>query len=81
MALETKPRPAFENIALVLQGSGALGAYQAGVYEALARTSMEEHWRAGYHDAIRTLRHLEVLERPTNHEGVFTFDLLHDGRE
>jgi hypothetical protein len=42
---------------------------------------MQEHWRAGYHDAIRTLRHPEVLERPTNHEGVFTFDLSHDGRE
>jgi len=42
---------------------------------------MEEHWRAGYGDAIRTLRHPEVLERPTNHEGVLTFDLSHDGCE
>ena len=42
---------------------------------------MQEHWRAGYHDARRTPRHLEVLQRPTNHEGVFTFDLAHDGRE
>jgi NTE family protein len=42
---------------------------------------MEEHWRAGYHDARRTLRHREVLARPTNHEGVFTFDLAADGRE
>jgi len=46
-----------------------------------SRTSMEEHWGAGYHDAVRTLRHPEVLERPANHEGVFTFDLLRDGRE
>ena len=29
-------RPPFERIALLLQGGGALGAYQAGVYEALA---------------------------------------------
>jgi NTE family protein len=42
---------------------------------------MLEHWRAGYHDAIRTLRHPEVLQRPTNNEGVFTFDLSNDGRE
>jgi NTE family protein len=42
---------------------------------------MQEHWRAGYHDAVRTLRYSEVVERPTNHEGVFTFDLLHDGRD
>ena len=29
-----------------------------------SRLSMEEHWRAGYHDAVRTLRHPQVLERP-----------------
>jgi NTE family protein len=46
-----------------------------------SRASMQEHWRAGYHDAVRTLRHPEVLERPANHEGVFTFDLADDGRE
>jgi NTE family protein len=46
-----------------------------------SRASMEEHWRSGYFDAVRTLRHPEVLERPTNHEGVFTFDLGQDGRE
>lgn len=43
--------------------------------------SMEEHWRAGYHDARRTLRHPEVLRQPTDHSGVFTFDLAADGRE
>ncbi len=46
-----------------------------------SRLTMEEHWRAGYHDAVRTLRHPEVLERPSNLEGVFTFDLAQDGRE
>jgi NTE family protein len=33
--------------ALVLQGGGALGAYQAGVYEALAGTSLQPDWVAG----------------------------------
>jgi NTE family protein len=42
---------------------------------------MEEHWRAGYQDAVRALRHPEALDRPTNREGVFTFDLARDGRE
>jgi NTE family protein len=42
---------------------------------------MEEHWQAGYHDAIRTLRHPQVFERPTNLEGVSTFDLAQDGQE
>ena len=61
--------------------------YRSKEYEAdskdyeFSRTSMEEHWRSGYHDTSRTLRHPEVLRRPTNAEGVFVFDLLRDGRE
>jgi NTE family protein len=61
--------------------------YRAKSYEGhskdyeFSRLSMQEHWRAGYHDARRTLRHRQVLERPSNHEGVFTFDLAADGRE
>ena len=61
--------------------------YRARNYEGhskdyeFSRLSMQEHWRAGYHDARRTLRHHEVLERHTAHEGVFVFDLDHDGRE
>ena len=37
----------FECIALVLQGGGALGAYQAGVYEALAEAGIHPDWVAG----------------------------------
>src|SRR5262249_6076266 len=40
-------RPSFECIALVLQGGGALGAYQAGVYEALAEADLHPNWAAG----------------------------------
>jgi len=46
-----------------------------------SRRAMEERWRAGYYDTVRTLRHPEVLERSSNHEGVITFDLARDGRE
>jgi NTE family protein len=46
-----------------------------------SRLSMEEHWRAGYHDTLRTLRHSEVLVRPDNIEGVLMFDLGQQGRE
>ena len=35
------------NCALVLQGGGALGAYQAGVYEALVETNVRPNWIAG----------------------------------
>ena len=37
----------FEQIALLLQGGGALGAYQAGVYEALAEANLHPDWVAG----------------------------------
>ena len=40
-------RPPFETIALVLQGGGALGAYQAGVYEGLHEAGVEPDWAAG----------------------------------
>jgi len=33
-------RPPFERIALVLQGGGGLGAYQGGVYQALAEANL-----------------------------------------
>jgi NTE family protein len=37
----------FDCVALVLQGGGALGAYQAGVYEGLAEADIECDWIAG----------------------------------
>jgi NTE family protein len=61
--------------------------YRAKNYEGNAkdyefsRRTMEEHWRSGYNDAVRTLRHPEVLQRPNGSDGVFTFDLAFDGHE
>jgi len=40
-------RTPFEQIALLLQGGGALGAYQAGAYEALAEADLHPDWVAG----------------------------------
>ena len=40
-------RPDFECVALLLQGGGALGAYQAGVYQALNEAGIEPDWVAG----------------------------------
>ncbi len=60
--------------------------YHAKSYEGtskdyeFSRGTMEEHWKAGYSDGVRTLRHPEVLERPDNHAGIRTFDLARDGR-
>ena len=36
-----------DRIALVLQGGGALGAYQAGVYQALHEANIEPDWVCG----------------------------------
>ena len=61
--------------------------YRAKAYEGnskdyeFSRRTMEEHWRSGYNDAVRTLRHPEVLQRPKGRDGVLTFDLAVDGRE
>jgi NTE family protein len=43
------PRPTFydKKVGLVLQGGGALGSYQAGVYEALASSEYLPDWVAG----------------------------------
>ncbi len=40
-------RPPFDCIALVLQGGGALGAFQAGVYQGLAEANLHPDWVAG----------------------------------
>src|ERR1700741_3101048 len=44
---QPRGRPPFECIALLLQGGGALGSYQAGVYEALAEADLHPDWVAG----------------------------------
>ncbi|WP_202635840.1 DUF3734 domain-containing protein [Rugosibacter aromaticivorans] len=37
----------YEVVALVLQGGGALGSYQAGIYEGLAEANIQPNWVAG----------------------------------
>ncbi len=57
--------------------------YRAKHYEGdskdyeFSRLTMEDHWQTGYNDAVRTLRHPQILHRPQGAEGVFTFD-FHD---
>jgi NTE family protein len=61
--------------------------YHAKIYEGsskdyeFSQMTMNEHWDSGYNDAVRTLRHPEVLQRPEDASGVFTFDLAVDGRD
>jgi NTE family protein len=61
--------------------------YHAKRYEGIAkdfefsRRTMEEHWRTGYDDAVRTLSHPEVMQRPDKMEGVRTFDFTQSDRQ
>jgi len=54
--------------------------YRAKKYEGSAmdyefsRRTMEEHWLAGYRDAVDSLNHREIFEPPDTLEGVRTFD-------
>jgi len=46
-----------------------------------SRTNIREHWKAGFEDTVRTLRHPDALARPalSLDEGVATFDVAVDG--
>src|SRR5690349_22637764 len=44
---DARQRCDFERIALLLQGGGALGSYQAGVYQALAEANLHPTWVVG----------------------------------
>ncbi len=47
MATSDRARRDYDHVILVLQGGGALGAYQAGVYEGLAEAGYLPDWVAG----------------------------------
>ena len=64
-------RHAYNLVHLIYRPSGYEG--DSKDYE-FSRLSMQEHWHAGYYDAMRALRHPEVLERARSGEGLATFD-------
>jgi NTE family protein len=59
--------------------------YRAKEYEGdtkdfeFSRLTMEEHWRAGYNDAKRSLRHKVIFDRNASPDGIFTFDIENAG--
>ena len=60
--------------------------YRAKDYEGdskdyeFSRRTMEEHWQAGYRDAVYALRHPEIYERSSSRfERLVTFDFSRDG--
>jgi NTE family protein len=64
----------FECVALVLQGGGALGAYQGGVYEALAEADIHPNWIAGI--SIGAINAAILAGNPPNCVSACNFDPL-----
>ncbi len=60
----SRRQPPFECVALLLQGGGALGAYQAGVYEALAEAGIHPNWVAGI--SIGAINSAIIVGNPPN---------------
>lgn len=58
--------------------------YRARHYEGyskdyeFSRASMEDHWKAGYNDTKRSLRHRDILKLPDCAEGIKTYDVSQD---
>lgn len=40
-----------------------------------SRSSIEEHWQAGYKDTVNSMRHKEIFQRPSCPEGYMVFDV------
>jgi NTE family protein len=61
--------------------------YRSRLYEGdskdyeFSHLSMRDHWTAGYHDTVRSLRHPEVLARPANPDGIAIFDFAERGSD
>ncbi len=65
--MNAPPRPDSydKKVALVLQGGGALGSYQAGVYEALAQSDYPPDWVAGI--SIGAINAALIVGNPPGH--------------
>jgi NTE family protein len=71
-------RKVFSIVHLIYHAQGYEG--QSKDYE-FSRLAMNEHWRAGYNDTVRTLRHPKATKRPENCEGVSVFDVSVEASE
>jgi NTE family protein len=60
-----RPGLPFESVALLLQGGGALGAYQAGVYQALVERDVEPTWICGI--SIGAINSAIIAGNPPQH--------------
>ena len=60
------------NIAHLIYHNQSYEGYSKDVE--FSRMSMEAHWKSGYEDTVRTLKHPEVLQRPKNKDGIAIFD-------
>ena len=71
--LKAEADPAACNIVHLIYRAQKHGQ-QYGDYE-FSRETMEAHWKAGYDHTINSLSTPEVLQRPTNPDGIEVFDI------
>ena len=60
-----RPKRTYDYIVLVLQGGGALGAYQAGVFEGMAEAGLAPNWVAGV--SIGAINGALIVGNPVGH--------------
>ena len=65
MAKAPRSKRKYDYIVLVLQGGGALGAYQAGVFEAMAEAGLAPNWVAGV--SIGAINGALIVGNPVGH--------------
>lgn len=63
----------YNNVELICHSATYKG--QSKDYE-FSQLTMDDHWRAGHRDAVKTLAHPEVLKRPAKAAPVNVFDFL-----
>ena len=63
-------RPGTRRVALVLQGGGALGAYQVGVFQALDERGFTPDWVGG--TSIGAINGAIIAGNPRGHDGVLS---------
>jgi NTE family protein len=65
MATAPRPKRKYDYIVLVLQGGGALGAYQAGVFEGMVEAELAPNWVAGV--SIGAINGALIVGNPVGH--------------
>jgi hypothetical protein len=79
--LPARPASCDKKVGLVLQGGGALGSYQAGVYEALSSSGYTPDWVAGISIGAILVSYYSTKALKATLERLVDFDRINAGKE